>query len=51
MSDIFFSDMYSYGVDKLGRPICVLKVHKEADPHSNDDKLLFMIYSMERAIR
>jgi len=50
-SQIVKGHMYNYGYDKLNRPIVVLRVHTERDPHDNDQKLRFMIYSMERAIR
>lgn len=61
------ADMYTHGFDREGRPVCVLRMHTEhgarsfldaftyrlphPDPHSNEQKLRFMIYSMERAIR
>ncbi len=44
-------DMYNYGKDKTGRPVVVLRVHTERDPHNEEQKLRFMIYSMERTIR
>jgi hypothetical protein len=44
-------DMYNFGRDKFGRPVVVLRVHTERDPHDENQKLRFMIYSMERSIR
>jgi hypothetical protein len=51
LSQIVRGHMFNYGYDKVGRPIVLLKVHKEADPHTNEQKLLFMIYCMERTLR
>jgi len=50
-SQIIMGHMYSYGSDKIGRPVCVLRVHTELDPHTFEQKLFFMVYCMERAIR
>lgn len=50
-SQIRSGHMFQMAFDKFGRPAVCLKVHTKPDPHDRDEKLQFMIYSMERAIR
>ena len=49
-SQISHGHMYSRGFDRLGHPCVMLRVHTERDPHTNEQKLNFMIYSMLKAI-
>jgi phosphatidylinositol/phosphatidylcholine transfer protein len=49
-SSIRMGHMYSRVYDRQRRPACVLRVHTERDPHTNDEKLRFMVYSMMKAI-
>ena len=49
-SQIRHGHMYSRGFDKHGHPCVMLRVHTERDPHTNEQKLNFMIYSMLKAV-
>lgn len=49
-SQIRHGHMYTRGFDKEGHPCVILRVHRERDPHTDQQKLNFMIYSMLRAI-
>eukprot|EP01098_Paradermamoeba_levis_P011061 TRINITY_DN4698_c0_g1_i1.p1 TRINITY_DN4698_c0_g1~~TRINITY_DN4698_c0_g1_i1.p1 ORF type:complete len:348 (+),score=83.74 TRINITY_DN4698_c0_g1_i1:92-1045(+) len=49
-SQISHGHMYSNGFDLMGRPIVFLRVHTQEDPHTREQKLKFMVYSLERAI-
>lgn len=42
--------LYTSTFDLLGRPTMLLRVHTKRDPHTKEQKLQFMIYSMERAV-
>eukprot|EP01135_Chromosphaera_perkinsii_P002883 Nk52_evm38s229 gene=Nk52_evmTU38s229 len=43
--------MYINGYDKRGQPIVYLKMHTKADPHTNTEKIRFMMYTMNSAIK
>jgi len=48
-SQIRAGHMYQEGFDKYHRPVIFLKVHTELDPHTELQKLQFMIHCMEVA--
>eukprot|EP00898_Chlorokybus_atmophyticus_P004601 jgi/Chlat1/5141/Chrsp33S05138 len=43
--------MYLHGTDKNGHPAIMTGVHVQLDPHSSRERLLFMIYQLEMAIK
>ena len=43
--------MYINGYDRKGQPIVYLKMHTKPDPHTNTEKIRFMMYTMNSAIK
>jgi len=46
-----YGHMYNSGYGIRGHPVIILRTHTKEDPHTQEEKLKFMIYNMERAIR
>eukprot|EP01098_Paradermamoeba_levis_P008732 TRINITY_DN3608_c0_g1_i1.p1 TRINITY_DN3608_c0_g1~~TRINITY_DN3608_c0_g1_i1.p1 ORF type:complete len:298 (-),score=115.85 TRINITY_DN3608_c0_g1_i1:86-913(-) len=49
-SQLVMGHIYIPGTDNRGRPIVVFKVHTEKDPHDTDERIKFVVYSLEKAI-
>ena len=50
-SQVVTGKNYLHGHDKEGNPIMVMRLQRDTDPSTCPEKLLFMIFNMERARR